>query len=204
MTQTNISPGSEKRSHVTEMLMRGILYRRPLRHYLIQCCFQKLHIVHLCPAGDYRQRDSISVDQQAALGPIFFPDPWGSAPQILVLMEPLPWPRLRFATPKLPPPSRRTPPTPFATGGRKRLCVSNPGSTCGSSWHSQTVLPEEPSTGILFAIHIQCLQTRGGVPSVCVPRLVAADISDLFRVYVPESAAPLLPIVHPKPSRNVL
>jgi hypothetical protein len=46
-----------------EVLLRGILNRRPIYHDLIQGWFQKFHVVDLSSAGDYRQRDSNRVDE---------------------------------------------------------------------------------------------------------------------------------------------
>jgi len=50
---------------------------------LIQGRLQKFHVVDLSSAGDYRQRDSTRVDQQASLAPIFFPDQSGWDRQLL-------------------------------------------------------------------------------------------------------------------------
>lgn len=72
----------------TEMLLWGFLGLRTFRHDLIQCRFQEFHVMHLGPAGDYRQRDSIPVDEQTALAPFFFPDLWGSDRQFLVPRAP--------------------------------------------------------------------------------------------------------------------
>ena len=61
-----------------QMLRRAGFGIRAIDDDLIQCRFQKFHIMHLRACGDYRQRDSIRVDEQAALGSFFSPDPWGS------------------------------------------------------------------------------------------------------------------------------
>ena len=42
------------------------------------------HIVRVGAGDHQRQRDATPVHQQVALAPIFFPDPWGWAPQLPV------------------------------------------------------------------------------------------------------------------------
>lgn len=46
---------------------------------LIERGLEQRHIMPLSPAHDEGQRDSIRVDEEAALGALFFPDPLGSA-----------------------------------------------------------------------------------------------------------------------------
>ena len=58
-----------------KMLLRRLCSRRPLDYQLIQGRLKQCHIMPLCPAYDQRQRDSIPVDEQTSLAPIFFPDP---------------------------------------------------------------------------------------------------------------------------------
>src|SRR5580704_1892629 len=41
---------------------------------------QQFHIMPVGSADDKRKRDASPVDQQAAFGPLFFPDPWGCCP----------------------------------------------------------------------------------------------------------------------------
>ena len=48
---------------------------RKLHHDLIQSRCEQLDIMHVRSAGDERERDAKPVDQQAALAPLFFPDP---------------------------------------------------------------------------------------------------------------------------------
>ena len=60
-----------------QVLLPVFLHLWAFNHDLIQRRLQQFHIMFLRPARDYRQRDSIRVDEQAALRPIFFPDPWG-------------------------------------------------------------------------------------------------------------------------------
>ena len=45
----------------------------------IQCGLKVHHVMPLGPAHDEGQRDSIPVDEEAALGPFFSPGPSGSA-----------------------------------------------------------------------------------------------------------------------------
>ena len=64
---------------VTALFGRGFLDDDGLKHRL-----DLRHIVHVGPGDDQRQRDATPVHQQVALAPIFFPDPWGWAPQLPV------------------------------------------------------------------------------------------------------------------------
>jgi hypothetical protein len=47
----------------------------PLADHRFQRCFKQFHVVRVGSAYDDRQRDATRVDQQAALAPVFFPDP---------------------------------------------------------------------------------------------------------------------------------
>lgn len=64
---------------VTALFGRGSFDDDGLKHRL-----DLRHIVHVGPGDDQRQRDATPVHQQVALAPIFFPDPWGWAPQLPV------------------------------------------------------------------------------------------------------------------------
>jgi hypothetical protein len=84
-------------------------------------------------AHDQGQRDSTRVDEKASLRPIFFPGPLGSAQQIPVPAEPLPWPRRCFARTMQSLPSRHTPPGPCARASQILLSSSTLESTCAQN-----------------------------------------------------------------------
>jgi len=60
-----------------QMLFWGHIRFGTFCHDLIERRLQEFHVVNLSTAHDYRQRDSIRVDEQAALAPFCFPDLWG-------------------------------------------------------------------------------------------------------------------------------
>jgi len=45
-----------------EMLRIFGRWFRPRRHHGLQCGLQQLHVMHVCTAGDERQRDTTGVD----------------------------------------------------------------------------------------------------------------------------------------------
>jgi len=145
------------------------------------------YVMTIGPGHDDRQRDATSVDQQHSLAPIFSPDPWGLARQILAPEGLSPEPRRRFASAKRCPPCRRTRQAPLATRRGRSPRSPIPGIACGSHWRCRSVLWATPSTGSPCVAHTQLLRTRYVPAWVCAHRRGCVEISSCLC----ESAAPV-------------
>ena len=64
-------------------------YRWARDHDAVQYRFQLCDVMSVGSGDDEGQWDATLVDKQMAFGPIFFPDPWGSAQRIVGQGAPL-------------------------------------------------------------------------------------------------------------------
>src|ERR1022692_1912073 len=131
---------------------------------------------------DDRQRDATSVDQQHPLAPIFFPDPWGLARQILAPVELSPQPRRGFASARRCPPCRHTRPAPPATRHGRIPRSPIPGSACVSHRRCRSAPWVAPSMGSPCAAHTRSLRTPCAPPCLCAHRPPYAGIPSCSRV----------------------
>src|ERR1035437_5066613 len=97
---------------------------------------KKVAVMPVGPAGDERQRDATRVHQEAALAPIFSPDPWSLVPRTVGPEAACPSPHPRSANARQYPPFRRTRPgglpylleKAFPLPARKWTCTALPNS----------------------------------------------------------------------------
>lgn len=148
-------------------------------------------------ADAHRQRDSTGVDQEAALGALCFPEPWGGGPR-----PPGPAARSRgrcrcAATARRSLRARRPRRAPGATGRRTPRPASTPGSICGWNWHSHTPLWAQPSIGSPSGGRRQWPRTPGGAPRGAGRPPASAGTLGSGPDAVGGSAAPLVPRVRP-------
>ena len=164
----------------------------------IQGLIQKLYIMAIGAADDKGERGAKTVDQQAALGPFFFPDPSDWVRRLLERVAPCPWCRRYSATSKRSPPSHHIPPGQPARAARRTHRVAIAGSAHGSHSHCQNY-PGAPSTGNRCAAHRQWLRRFAAAPSPSVHHLRAVD--NAVAIVPPAdcarpTAVPLWPRVH--------
>ena len=177
---------------------------RALHHQVSQGWTQQLNVVTVSSADDERQRDSILVDEEAALGPIFFPDPSGWAPPLPSPVAPSPWRHRCFARPRQSLPFHRMRPVPCATAGQRRPDASTPGNTYGRNWRCRSVPWARLSIGNQCAERKRWPRRLFAVREVCARLPNGVGIFSLSASGVAESTARLFPREHPIPPMNVL
>jgi hypothetical protein len=104
----------------------------------------------------------------------FFPDPWGWPPRTSGPGELSPWPRPRFASPRLCPPSRRTRPIPPATTPPRNPPGAIAENVDGSHGHSP-IPSARLSTDIRCAGHRRSRKRPGVAASASAPLPVGVD-----------------------------
>jgi len=164
----------------------------PPNHNRVQRLGQELHVVPIGPGDDKRERGATAVHQQAALGSFFSPDRSGCfrpplGPKELCLAC-----RPGFAIPKRCLPSRRTPPTPPATGAGRILPAATFGSGDESRWRCRNSWAA-PSIGSRCAAHTRWRQRSCAAPSVCVRRPAAGGTGACARRAAGASAPEVRP-----------
>ena len=158
---------------VNAEVLRLILGRfGPPNHDRVQRLGQELHVVPIGPGDDKRERGATAVHQQAALGSFFSPGRSGCSPPPLAPKELCLACRPGFAIPKRCLPSRRTPPTPPATGAGRILPAATFGNGDESRWRCRNSWAA-PSIGSRCAAHTRWRQKYCAAPSVCVRRPAA-------------------------------
>jgi len=128
----------------------------------------------LAPLATSDSGDATRVDQKASLAPIFFPDPWGSAPRIRLPEEPYAWPHRCFASARRCPPSRRIGESCLPQAEKKAKRVPSLKVCCEPRWHYR-IHAAKPSTGSPYATHKRWRKRSVGRESACVPRRVVDD-----------------------------
>jgi hypothetical protein len=163
----------------------------PAQHALRQGFRQQRNIRRFRAADDEGQRDATPVHQETLLAPVFFPDPWGSVPQLPGLTAICSTSHQYSATPRQCCASRHTPSVLLATGVQRTprpAILKNIGE---SHWDSRTVLSATLSTECRCAGHRRSPQRLVCRARVSVLRPVGVDIPDSDRVAVWGSKAPL-------------
>ena len=159
---------------------------------------QQRHLRRLRTADDQRQRDATRVDQQAALAPVFFPDPWDWGRRH-------PAPEERCSTSHhCVAMSTRCQPTHHIRRGRPARAAQRtrrPASVRhadGWRWDCRTVLWATPSIGCRFARQRRSRQRPVEAVTVSVPLRASGHIPDVDHVAARESAVRLSAKTHPK------
>src|ERR1017187_2439486 len=168
----------------------------PPNHNAVQGLGQQFHIMPVGPADDKRERDASPVDQQAAFGAFFSPDPWGCCPTLPVPTELCLARRQCSAIPRRSPPVHRIPPNPLATVGGRSPPRATVESADARHWRCQN-FSAGLSTGSPCARHTRWRQTRRVASRACVrPR----DGGDIYGPWPapppPESTLRHAPKVH--------
>ena len=176
----------------------------------IQGRLQEPDVMPLGPADDYRQRDSMPVDEETALGPFFFPGLLGFSRRLLAPEGPCPASHPDSATPKQSPPSRRTPPDRHATNAQRILAAATAESSGESRWHCQSFLAA-PSTGSRCAARTRrprkCRAPQGACGHLQAAADTCASVPPLGHVGAREvrratKVHPRLPKIELSPCRN--
>jgi hypothetical protein len=136
-----------------EVLWGTIPWIRPLQDAIGQRRGQQRDIRRFRAAHDEGQWDATPVDQQAVLAPIFFPDPWGSVPQLLAPTGPSLTTHQYSARSRRYTTSRRIPSAQPARGAERTRRPATVKNTDESHSDSQTVLWATPSIGSRFGGH---------------------------------------------------
>ena len=156
------------------------------------------HIRRLCAAHDEGQRDATPVDQQAARAPIFFPDPWDSAPRPPAPAAPCSTFRQCFAMSKQSPTSRHIRSAPLARASRKSQPPASAKNGDEWRWNCRTVPWATPSIGCRFARQRRSRQRPVEAGTVSVPLRASGHIPAVDHVAARESAVRLSAKTHPK------
>ena len=147
----------------------------PLHDDGVQRCPQQLHVMPIGPGDDKRERGATTVHQQAALGPLFFPDLSGCFPPPLVPVGLYPASHPSSATPTQSLPSRHILPVPLATTAQRILPPATVENAYGSHWRCRK-LWARPSIGNLCATHTRWPRRDRAAQCTCAHRRAAAGI----------------------------
>lgn len=163
---------------------------------------KKFHVVSLGAAHDNRERDAMTVHQQAAFAPFFFPDPldfYPQPPEPRALSE---GNRLCFAIPTQSLPFHRIPPIRFSKAHGKNRPFPIPKNTYESNSRFQIGIWVWLSIEFPFAEQNKSLQKLVEQEAASGHHQVFCDKPAMDRVAVEVLAVPLWPRMHPTPPRN--
>ena len=150
---------------------------------------QQRNIRRLCAADDERQRDATSVHQETPLAPIFFPDPWDSAPRLRAPTALCSTSRQYSAISRRYMTSHHTPRGRPARGVQRSRRPANARNADEWRWDSQIGRRATPSIECRFAAHRRCRRRPAEEARACGQLLVCEHRPGADRAGVPESAA---------------
>ena len=181
-----------------QILRRRRIGRRSPKDAPGQCLRQQRNIWRFRPADDDRQRDATPVHDQTPLAPVFFPDPWDSAPRPPAPAAPCSTFRQYVAISKQSPTSRHIRSAPLARASRKSQPPASAKNGDEWRWNCRTVPWATPSIGCRFARQRRSRQRPVEAVTVSVPLRASGHIPAVDHVAARESAVRLSAKTHPK------
>jgi len=179
-----------------------IVLPRSSRHLyddLVLRGLKQFYVLRVCAAGDERERDTNSVDQQASFAPIFSPDPWGWGPRIRSPAVLCALRRRCSASSTRWLPSRHTRLVRLATDGERSPPAATSENANVQHWRCQTHLAA-PSIGNPCAIRKRWRKRFGAAAWACGQHQACEDKHDQLTAVEQESMAQPSPKTHPRQS----